>query len=366
MLQGPFQQIFGHPAGAEVFVPGRVNLIGEHTDYNGGYVLPAVIDPGVTVACSPNDLPQDRYHSTLDDKTHTRAPGQNRTGTWADYVGGMVDAVRRAAGLETCFDLMISSTLPHGAGVSSSAALMIAAGKALRTFAEDSERPSDVDLAKTAQAVENRYIGVPCGIMDQMAVAVGRPGFAIKLDTKSLTFEDIPFLPGYTFAVVHSGITRALEDGRYKERRQDCEDACRLLGVHELCGLPADTVSPSDAAKTPALRRARHIIRDHLRVSALAEAMLEEKAALCGEILYEGHRSYSQDFEVSTPEIDALVEAARQAGALGARLTGGGFGGCIVALVPSQNLQIWYGRLQAEWPAIRLVSPAGGAPLTGL
>lgn len=352
-----FEKHYGIAPTCSVFVPGRVNLIGEHTDYNGGLVLPTVISAGITLCTGPSRSTCDQYASSFDGRKVKRVPGAPKTGDWSDYVGGMVDAIRHALNVSTTVEIAVESTLPAGAGVSSSAALMVAVGKALRALFGEQSNLDDVSLARMAQSVENDFIGVPCGIMDQMAVALGEAGSALKLDTQTLNFQRIPCLKEATFVVVHSGIERRLRDGGYAARRKACERAAAAMGVEHLCTLAED--SPlSQIADEDAKACARHVIADHYRVVQLADALCCGDTKTCGDILNAGHQSLSQDFRVSLPEIDALVTSARTLGAYGARLTGGGFGGCIVALIANEHVNTWFADLKAKHPEIRLIEPS--------
>ena len=352
-----FNDHFGAQPTWKQFVPGRVNLIGEHTDYNGGLVLPTVLDRGITITASPNDLGVDQLISELKDGLVQREPNFAKSGQWFDYLGGMADAMRQQFGADQCFSFLISSNLPDGAGVSSSAALMVAVGKAIRGLFEAEGQLDDEEIALMAQRVENEFIGVPCGIMDQMAVSLGEAGKALMLDTHTMAHETVPLLPDYSFAVVDSGIRRELLDGRYAARRKECDEAAQRLGVTDLCrDLSMDQLSA--LSDYPNLHgRAKHVVSDHHRVSQMATALRQHNAKECGELLNEGHRSLSEDFVVSTPEIDALCDTAVMRGALGARMTGGGFGGCIVALVKADQVADWFRAVQAEFPKTRLIHP---------
>ena len=325
---------------AEAWAPGRVNLIGEHTDYNGGLVMPMALALGVRVTFSA--YAQVCVRSTQYDEVIERAPGEAARGHWSDYVVGALNQ----AGVGGA-DVLVESDLPLGAGLSSSAALIVAvlraAGMKDRTAA-----------ALAAQRVENDYIGVPCGIMDQMAVAHLSAGQLMILDTATLAFETRTPPPGWRFAVHHSGVERALTEGRYAERRDDCEAAARGLGVRFLCELSA----PPEPGVLPArvFRRERHIITDNVRVSAARAAMAAGDAPAFARLMDESHASMRDDFEITTPEVDAVAEAARAAGALGARMTGGGFGGCIVSLVAESQFNDWRARFAKMAPHARFIA----------
>ena len=329
-----FRSIFGRDPASTLFVSGRVNLIGEHTDYNGGNVMPMALPLGVTVAIAPHSEPRIRVHSSLSASTIELSPDSRPRGHWSDYVLG---AVAIASEPRSGYDIAIESTLPAGAGLSSSAAVIVGVIKTVHTI---ENRPiTDIDAAFAAKTVENEYIGVPCGIMDQMAVSLLAPGECMRLDTKSLTYRRMTPPAGWTFVVSHSGVARALTDGRYAERRAECEAAATALGVSLLCDRRSPP--PPGALNDVLYRRARHQITENNRVLAAQEALERSDIAAFGRAMNESHASMRDDFEISTLEIDALVENALNAGAVGARMTGGGFGGCIVSLVEERRVSAW-------------------------
>lgn len=329
-----FRSVFGGDPASTAFVPGRVNLIGEHTDYNGGNVMPMALPLGVAVSIAPTSQPRIRIHSSSFSKTIELSADSRRRGHWSDYaLGAVTIASKRRSG----FDIAIDSTLPHGAGLASSAAVIVALIKAIH---EIEKRPiTDIDAAFAAKTVENDYIGVPCGIMDQMAVSMLAPGECMRLDTKSLTYRRMTPPAGWTFAVSHSGVVRALNDGRYAERRAECEAAAAALGVSHLCDLQSPP--PPGVMDDILYRRARHQITENNRVLAAQKAIERNDSMAFGRAMNESHASMRDDFEITTPEIDALIENSLNAGAVGARMTGGGFGGCIVSLVDARGLGAW-------------------------
>jgi len=329
-----FRTIFGCAPAATLFVPGRVNLIGEHTDYNGGNVMPMALPLGVTVSIAPNSNPQIRAHSSSFSETIERPTNEEPSGHWSDYVLG---AVKFAEAMQSGFDVAIESNLPVGAGLASSAALIVALIKAARRI---ENRPiADIDAALAAKAVENDYIGVPCGIMDQTAVSVLAPGECMRLDTKSLTFSRMTPPPNWIFVEHHSGVPRTLNDGRYAERRAECEAAAKALEIAYLCDL--QSTPPASALKDVLYRRVRHQVTENRRVLAAQKAIERDDITAFGRAMRESHASMRDDFEITTPEIDALVENSLSAGAVGARMTGGGFGGCIVSLIAAQRYATW-------------------------
>ena len=320
--------------------PGRANLIGEHTDYNEGWVLPFALDLGVTVAagrrgdgmlairsCQAPGDPADLPFAAL-------APAAV-TG-WAAYPAGVAWALREDGHpLAGGASLAVDSDLPPGAGLSSSAALECATALALDGLhGLDLPRPQ---LATLAQRAENDFVGVPCGIMDQSASLLSRVGHALLLDCRTGVTADVPLDPaaaGLTLLIVDTGARHALGDGRYAQRRRECERAAALLGVGSL----RDVTSPAEVGRLddPVLRRrARHVVTENGRVKQAVALLTGGDLAGVGALLYASHSSLRDDFEVSWPEADVAVDAATAAGALGARMMGGGFGGSALALVPA-------------------------------
>lgn len=312
---------------------GRVNLIGEHTDYNGGWVLPTTIPQYTEV----------NLEKALDNKvtiisSHNRSfsyllGNENKTGTWVDYLQGATKFLLERGEPVEGFTARINSTIPEGSGLSSSAALEMSFLKAIRElFKLDI---NTVDLALMGQRIENEFVGARVGIMDQMAVGIGEHDEALFLDTLNLTYEKIPLpLSDMDLMVINSGISHRLssEDGGYNQRRAQCEEACRILKVKILREVTLDHLMTSTLPDT-LKRRARHVVSENERVKMAANALKEKNITLLGKLFFESHESMKNDYEVSIPEIDLLVNLClKQKGVLGARLTGGGFGGSIVAI----------------------------------
>jgi galactokinase len=295
---------------AFVQAPGRVNLIGEHTDYNGGWVLPMALDLDCLVGFRRREDGAVRVTS-LD------APGE--IAPWVDALVTELAAEGRApAGL----DAVVASTVPMGAGLASSGALSIALGLALCRVAGLELEPAV--LAEACRRAEERATGVPCGIMDQVVGVLGAPREPLLVDCRDVTVERVS-LPAHAVVVVaDSGVRRSLSDGRYAERREACEAAAARLGVGTL-----RDASAADVADDPV---ARHVVSENERVHRMVAALRSGDVEAAGAVLTEGHRSLRDDFAVSTPELDALAERLCSQGAYGARLTGAGFGGCVVAL----------------------------------
>jgi galactokinase len=340
-----FRSCYGREAEVAWRAPGRVNLIGEHTDYNGGLVLPFAIVRSVEVAAAARtdrvvefcsrQAPADPVVADLGAIAPGVVPG------WAAYAAGVVYGLREAGQLTRGVSLFVDSDLPQGAGLASSAALECAVAGCLSDLAGiELSRP---DLALAAWRAENEFVGVPCGIMDQTAVMLCKPGHALLLDCRTGESQDVPLDPGgagLRLMVIDTGVRHELAGGEYAARRRECEQAASGLGVSSLreAGGHSFAVAPGTGARFDVLddpvlrRRARHVVSENARVEQAVELMGEGRLADCGSLLTESHQSLRDDFEVSWPEADLAVEAALRAGVLGARMTGAGFGGCVLAL----------------------------------
>jgi galactokinase len=326
-----FQSLYGVPPAVSEDAPGRVNLIGEHTDYNGGFVLPAAIPQRTRVEVAARADHTVRLWSAQfpDEPPQTFTLGQEaRTGGWADYVKGITRLL--AAASIRGFDARIASTIPVGGGLSSSAALQIAAGRALRTlFAFPMD---DVELARVAQRAEIEFVGAPVGIMDQMACSLADTTAALFLDTRTLEYARVPLPVSAALVVIDSGVAHDHAAGDYRVRRRECGEAARQLGVPEL----RDVVDVRDVERLPPPlnRRARHVVTENARVLETVQALRAGDCGRAGALFAQSHASMRDDFDISIGAIDALVQIASGVdGVFGARLTGGGFGGSIVALV---------------------------------
>jgi galactokinase len=330
-----FAELFGEPPAVRAQAPGRVNVIGEHTDYNGGFVLPAAIPQHTRVELRASG------GRTVDVWTRDITPrGEHRTYTlqhevagqgWLDYVQG-VTHVLSADGHEVAgFQLRIESDVPVGSGLSSSAALEISVLRALReAFGLEL---SDTDLAKIGQRVETDFVGAPIGIMDQMACSLAGDCDMLFLDTRSLVYERIPLPAPAQLLVIDSGVAHSHAAGDYRTRRAECSRAAALLGVPELRDVGISDLRRVEALPEPLNRRARHVVAENQRVLDTVAAFGRDDLTEVGRQMSASHASMRDDFEISVPEIDALVSiAAARPEVFGARLTGGGFGGSIVAL----------------------------------
>jgi galactokinase len=342
-----FEDLFGVSPEVSTDAPGRVNLIGEHTDYNGGFVLPAAIPQRTRVEAAARSDRMVRLWSaqfpdqepqvfTLGEETLTRG--------WVDYVKGITRQL--VAGSIRGFDARIASDVPVGSGLSSSAALEIAAGRAIRKlFALPID---DVELARMGQRAETDFVGAPIGIMDQMACSLADTTAALFLDTRTLEYERVLLPPQAALVVIDSGVTHDHAAGDYRVRRGECTEAARQLGVRELRDV--DDAGLAERLPPPLDRRARHVITENARVLATVEALKAGDCVRAGELFAASHTSMRDDFEMSVVAIDTLVQIASSVqGVYGARLTGGGFGGSIVALVDGSTALTTADRIVAAY-----------------
>ena len=366
----------GEPDGVWA-APGRVNLIGEHTDYNDGFCLPYALPHRVTVAARRTDGPRWQVRSTA----HASAvsfeladlePGRVRG--WAAYVAGVVWALRSAGHGVPGAQLLIDSDVPTGAGLSSSAALECAVLRALHDLGGLDIPPGE--QARLAQRAENDYVGVPCGIMDQTASMLCRQGHVLFFDTRSGDIEQVPFdvaSAGLAVLVIDTRAPHELVDGEYAARRSSCERAAAALGVAalrdvsvaELPGALATLRATPDGEVTA--RRARHVITEDARVLETVALLSAGDVRGIGPLMTASHASLRDDFEVTMPQLDTAVDAALAAGAYGARMTGGGFGGCAIALVDAVSADSVAGAVAKAFASAGFDPPASftAAPSAG-
>ncbi len=340
-----FGECYGREPDLIWHAPGRVNLIGEHTDYNGGLVLPFALARGVlaAVAGRGDGLLEVRSRQAPREAASVRLdrlqPG-SVTG-WAGYAAGAAWALRTAGYEVPGTSIAVDSDLPIGAGLSSSAALCCAIVSVLAALAAraGARMPSRTEIAAMARSAEADYVGMPCGIMDQSASMLCEAGHALLLDCGSGKSSLVPIDPaavGLQVVMASTGVPHVLADGQYAARREQCQQAAELLGVavlREVTDVSALTVLPDPVL----LRRARHVVTESSRVAQAARLLRAGRLADCGGLLSASHASLRDDFEVSWPAADRAVEAALSAGALGARMTGGGFGGCVLVLLPADR-----------------------------
>jgi galactokinase len=319
-----FADAFGHEAAAHGAAPGRVNLLGEHTDYNDGFVLPTVTPQQTRVAAGLSTAGHFRACSAQSDERVAFEPGEKPSSGFGRYVYGCVEELRRAGFEIPPLDFHVSSDVPIGVGLSSSAALEVAILRSIRALL--GLELSDLRIAQLAQRAEVEHVGVRCGLLDQMAASLGGSGSMLFIDMRSLEFRSLP-LPGRVM-VIDTGTRRSLASTAYNSRRTECEEAARELGVRALRDV--EDVSRLSRLPPPLDRRARHVVTENLRVLRAVDAA----AGQFGRLMNESHASLRDDFEVSTPALDLLARTLQeQPGVFGARLTGAGFGGACVALV---------------------------------
>ena len=357
-----FAARFGHAPHLVVRAPGRVNLIGEHTDYNDGFVLPCAIGPATMVAVSK------RHDNNVEviaadfgdagDQFGLELPLQrNIEQPWADYVRGMISALQNAGYALSGAHIAIAGNLPKGAGLSSSASLEVAVGKAMSALAD-----IDIDntrLAQIAQRAECDFVGTQCGIMDQLISAQGKAGHALLIDCRSLGLTDVPVPDDVAIMIVHSGVTRGLVEGHYNARRRQCEVAARAMGVPALRDADLDMLAAASLDAVTKMR-ARHVITENQRTLDSADALAKSDLATLGMLMAQSHASMRDDFEITVPPVDALVVMLQKAIGTqgGARMTGGGFGGACVAVMPSAMVADVQAAITAEYR-----TPEGNVPI---
>ena len=323
--------------------PGRVNLIGDHTDYNQGFVLPAAIHMTTTIAVSRR----------VDREVHTFAQGFAKSldqfpldnietcskETWPNYIRGTIKYLQDVSKNFSGVNILISGDIPQGAGLSSSASLEIALLRAISELYQ--LNIEGIEAALIGQKAENAFVGCNCGIMDQLVVALGLQGNAMLLDCSDLSYQDIPIPEGSTILVVNSNIKRELVDSEYNARRKQCESVAKFLNVSSLRDLDIENLYKAEELLSDELfRRARHVMTEIRLVIDAAKAMEDKDLKLLGQLMAESHKSLRDDYEVSTNELDFLVDiiSTEMGGTGGVRMTGGGFGGCVVSIMPKEKI----------------------------
>ncbi|BAY10323.1 galactokinase [Calothrix sp. NIES-2098] len=322
-----FQKIFDKPPETEASAPGRVNLLGEHTDYNDGFVLPTAIPQSTTVQLGlSTDGHHHFYSENLDEQVDILDSNHTPSG-FASYIFGCIHVLEQAGYTISSLNVYVTSSVPMGSGLSSSAALEVSTLRAVRQLLN---LPiNDVEIAQLAQKAEIHYAGVQCGIMDQMASSLADTEHMLFLDTRTLERRVLPFPSGAEIVVIDSGVPRTLASSGYNQRRSECEAAARSLEVKALRDI-TDARIVEDLPE-PLRRRARHVVTEDNRVLEAVRGVSSERF---GELMNASHASLRDDYEVSVPALDILVEILQKtAGVFGARLTGAGFGGACVALV---------------------------------
>lgn len=366
-----FERAFGLPPARLYRAPGRVNLIGEHTDYNDGFVLPLAIDRAVWLAATPRADRQVRILAVTLDRQDTfaldgLAPAPEAH--WSNYVRGVLAMLDRQAGPLGGLDLAYAGDVPIGAGLSSSAAVEMAVATATRDLFDLALSP--LDLARLTQQAEYDFAGMHCGLMDQLISAVGRAGHAMLIDCRHFTWQAVPLPPDTAVVVCDTGKRRGLADSAYNERRAQCEEGARRLGVPALRDVDVATFEARARELPPLIRkRCRHVVYENDRTLRAAEALCLGDLAAVGRLMNESHTSLRDLYKVSSDELDVMAAAAQaQPGCWGARMTGAGFGGCAVALVEHAAVPAFvdavgtlYGRQTQRTPALYVCLPSDGA-----
>ena len=348
-LRNEFKNVFGS-GGTIFFAPSRINIIGEHIDYNGGKVMPAAIEIGTYGIAKPNELGLLRLKSlningegeiSLDDLEY------DESRDWMNYVVGMVKFIREAGHKVSGLDIIVWGNIPNGSGLSSSASLEMLIGEMVNHIFNNDEI-SKVELIKLGVKTENEYINVNSGVMDQFAIRMGKEGNAILLDTHTLEYNYIPMeLGDYTFVIMNTNKRRELKDSKYNERRAECETGLEILQkyieIENLCDIRVDDNTEELLSKIEdeiIRNRVRHVVFENDRVYEMVKAMEENDIGRMGDILNRSHNSLKDLYEVSGFELDSIVSSALKSNyTVGARMTGAGFGGCAIALVESDYIE---------------------------
>ncbi|HEY1497158.1 MAG TPA: galactokinase [Candidatus Solibacter sp.] len=366
-MKDAFRKLFGPAPEIRIFrAPGRVNLIGEHTDYNGGFVLPVALELATSIAAAPSFDGKLRIHS--EDRKELREfdaaaiPNLAPTKEWTDYPIGVAQQLAAAGFPIEPANLLIRSTVPEGSGLSSSAALEVSSALAFLNG-----RPFDkLELAKLCQRAERNFVGMPCGIMDQYISIFGRKHSAVEIDCRSLGHRLVQLPDGITFIAVNTMVKHALSGSAYRDRVRECAEATAAMHVESLRDVsPAQLESAAAQLPEVVARRARHVVTEDARVNCFVDA----DPILMGKLMVESHRSLQHDYEVSCEELDFLVDAALpMPGVLGSRMTGGGFGGCTVTMLRADVAPAFRDAIAQSYnsrygitPAIYPCDPSDGA-----
>jgi len=352
-----FAQHFGAAPSHFFRAPGRVNLIGEHTDYNDGFVLPCAIDYQTVIAAAPRSDSQVEvlavdFGGQVSRFNLTDPIAKDGAAPWSDYVRGVAWALQQRGHSLPGVNMVIAGDVPQGAGLSSSASLEVAVGTLfnhLGGLGLDGKT-----IALVGQQAENEFVGVNCGIMDQFISALGQPDHALLIDCRSLEYRAVPIPPDTAIIIVNSNVKRGLVDSEYNTRRRECETAAAHFGVPALRDVSADVFAlHEDELDETVAKRARHIITENARTEAAAEVLSAGDLPAMGRLMAESHVSMRDDFEITVPPIDALVEIIGEVVGEGGgvRMTGGGFGGCVVALTPRELVEPIKTAIAQKYPA---------------
>lgn len=360
-LVNDFKKVFGTKEGIRTFfAPGRVNLIGEHTDYNGGHVFPCALDLGTyAIACKRDDSKIRLYSRNFEDLGIIEADVSHlvydKKHDWANYPKGVVKMFKDAGyKIQTGFEVLFFGNIPNGAGLSSSASIELATSILLKgLFNLDIDM---IEMVKLSQKSENEFIGVNCGIMDQFAIGMGKKDHAILLDANTLKYEYAPVkLDGISIVIANTNKRRGLADSKYNERRSECENALKKLqeklNISSLGDLSEERFEANKYLIKNEIerRRAKHAVYENQRTIKATKALNDGNIELFGKLMNESHISLRDDYEVTCSELDILVESSWKNGAIGARMTGAGFGGCTVNLVPDNKLTEFIEKVGKEY-----------------
>jgi galactokinase len=378
-----YNQHFDEPPTAVASGPGRVNLIGEHTDYNDGFVLPVALKRDVRIVFRPRADRQVRIFSAEYDGLFTFDLDQtryNKQMLWANYVQGVVWALLETGATLTGIDAVVSGNVPKASGLSSSAALEIATASALLYAANEADKLTGPQVAQAAQRAENKFVGVNCGIMDQFISRLGEENHALLIDCRSLDYELIPMPQEAALVIGNTKASRSLASSAYNERRSECEQGVALLqqvlpDIRALRDVSSAQLEEHKALLPPVVyRRCRHVITENERVLQTVAALRAGDLATVGQLMNASHDSLRDDYEVSSEALDVMVTAMRSTpGCYGARLTGAGFGGCTVALVQpgteqaiADNIYEQYPKATNIWPEVYTTTASNGASVESL
>ncbi len=356
--QSLFKKHFSHDTTHHVQAPGRVNLIGDHTDYVDGFVFPAALSLKTHISFSKNNSNTvNAVSSSLDNQTSFEinfGTNEAKVQGWGKYLAGVAWALTEAGHKLSGLDIAIHSDVPTGSGLSSSAALEIATARAWRDI--DNLDINDVELALLCKKAENEYVGVPCGILDQFACSVPDIGQAVVLDCKSLDYEVVSLPKNWMFVVINSNAQHSHDDSGYETRVQECQMIAQTLGLENIQALR--NLQPEDINKIGSktdnevlVKRARHLYSENVRVARAKEAMQSANPIQFGELMTESHISLRDDYQTSAEEPDKLMEACLTfEGCFGSRITGGGFGGCVVSLIDKKNKDSFVEHVLKQFP----------------
>ncbi len=370
-----FTRCFGHAPSCVAAAPGRVNLIGEHTDYNDGFVLPMAIERYTVMAAAPNTSRDVTLHSVTTGETATfsvRGAVQRGQPEWSNYVRGVVAGFQEAGKKDTGFDAVIESDIPYGGGLASSAALEVAAATLLEAMGCRVLEP--LDKAVLCQRAEHEFAGVPCGIMDQFTSILARKDHALLLDCRSRQTTPVPMTDlTVTVLIINTNVRHKLAEGEYGKRRSQCEAAARELKVPALRDATVRALEAMRGEMDPVVfQRGRHVITENDRTLEAAKAIQASDWPTVGQLMYASHASLRDDYAVSCPELDVVVDIAQsigeQGGMIGCRMTGAGFGGCVVSLVRTEavrritrEIDVAYEKKTGKQATIFSSRPAAGA-----